>query len=133
MTERVKNGTIVREADRLRGRELSRVLLFCFLLAVPVFFYVWQQVTLYQMGQQIQQMERKKAKLVEEGRRLDLQRAELTALGRVESIAREELGFVDGAPVEMLALGEGGLRQLRPKEMVARADAAPRPGPAAVR
>lgn len=100
----IKNGPIVRERDATRTRELTRVLLCCLAFSGPVFFYVWEQVTHYQIGQEIQSMDRTRAKLLEEGRKLDLERARLTALGRVETIARRELGFVDGAPVEMVAL-----------------------------
>ncbi len=121
MTDRVKNGPIVRERDRARPRELGRVLVFCVALSIPVFFYIWEQVTLYQVGQGIQQMERTKAELVEEGRRLDLERAQLTALGRVETIARGKLGFVDGTPVEMLALDAAGRLPLAPREVIASA------------
>lgn len=120
----VRNGPIVRERDASRTKELTRVLLCCLAFSVPVFFYVWEQVTHYQIGQEIQTMERERAKLLEEGRKLDLERSRLTALGRVESIARRELGFVDGAPVEMLALGGRGL-PAAPVEVLASAATPP--------
>jgi cell division protein FtsL len=124
--DRTRNGRIVRERDRSRPRELARVLLGFVLLSSPVFFYVWEQVQLYQMGQEIQTMERHAARLAEEGRKLDLERARLVALGRVERIARESLGFVDGLPVEVLALGSPHPPR-EAREVVARAEA-PAPG-----
>lgn len=125
MSERLKNGPILRERDRSRTQELTRVLLVFVLLAVPVFFYIWEQVQLYQVGQEIQGMERNRARLAEEGRKLDLERSRLVALGRVERIARESLGFVDGMPVQVLALDGPGHGSRTPRNLVARA-AAPR-------
>ena len=119
---RIRNGKIVREKDAGKSRELGRVLVLCVLFSVPLFFYVWEQVTHYQIGQQIQQMERQRAVLEEEGRKLDLERARLCALGRVDTIARESLGMVEGRPVEMIALENAGRR---PVQFVAQAAPAP--------
>ncbi len=113
-----RNGRIVRERDRSKPQELIIVVLLCVVLSVPVFVYVWEQVTHYQLGHEIQQMERRKAELIEEGRKLDLERAQLSALGRVERIARDSLGFVDGAPVEVVAI-RGGSPLHHPHEMQA--------------
>jgi len=102
VNRRPRNGRIHREGDPARSRELMRVLICAALLAIPIFFYIWEQVTLYQIGQEIQTMERQRSKLQEEGRALDLRQAELSSLARVERIAQHELHFVEGNPVVIL-------------------------------
>lgn len=116
-----KNGTIVRERDRSKPRELVSVVMLCIAVTIPVFIYVWAQVTHYQLGQEIQRMDRQRARLIEDGRKLDLERAQLTALGRVERIARDELGFVDATPVEVVALDGRRANAPKPNEVLASA------------
>jgi cell division protein FtsL len=64
----------------------------CVLLAIGTLtFYIWQQAVLISLGYKISDQEKAKARLEEDIRRLDTEKASLLAPDKVERIAREEL------------------------------------------
>ena len=64
----------------------------CALLAIGTLtFYIWQQSVLINLGYESSNLERIKARLEEDIRRLDTEKATLLALDKVERIAREKL------------------------------------------
>jgi cell division protein FtsL len=64
----------------------------CVLLAIGTLtFYIWQQSVLINLGYESSKLERVKARVEEDIRRLDTEKATLLALDKVERIAREEL------------------------------------------
>jgi len=64
----------------------------CALLAIGTLtFYIWQQSVLINLGYESSNLERVKARLEEDIRRLDTEKATLLALDKVERIAREKL------------------------------------------
>ena len=67
----------------------------CALLAIGTLtFYIWQQSVLINLGYESSKLERVKARIEEDIRRLDTEKATLLALVKVERIAREELQLV---------------------------------------
>ncbi|OGD21041.1 MAG: hypothetical protein A2W03_10185 [Candidatus Aminicenantes bacterium RBG_16_63_16] len=54
-------------------------------------FYIWQQSVLINLGYESSNLERVKARLEEDIRRLDTEKVSLLALDKVERIARDEL------------------------------------------
>ncbi len=58
-------------------------------------FYIWQQSVLINLGYESSKLERAKAQLGEDIRRLDTEKATLLALDKVNRIARNELQLTD--------------------------------------
>ncbi len=65
-------------------------------------FYVWYQTEAVHLGRAIAKVETDIQALKDDIARLELRKAELLAPGRVEKIAREELGLVDPKPDEII-------------------------------
>ena len=73
-----------------------------------------------------QQLDRERERLVEENRKLRLEKASLEELQRVEAIARRELGLVPPPPEQVVVVEQP---ESRPAGRLARAgDASPKPG-----
>jgi cell division protein FtsL len=105
----VLNQRLVKERDQARARDLRRVIWLCMALLVPVLFYVWQQVEYIRYGYQVEQLRAEKNRLLEWNRQLNLERATLLNLGRVEKLAAGELGLVPpgaGNTVKIRLTGE---------------------------
>ena len=90
----VLNQRLVKERDQARARELRRVVWICAAMLVPVLFYVWQQVEYIRYGYQLEQLRSEKNRLTEWNRQLELERATLLSLSRVEKVAAGQLGLV---------------------------------------
>jgi len=70
------------------------LLVICLLLAISFLtFYVWHQAALISLGYQTTRLEEKISQLEEEIRGLEIQKASLLSLEKVERIAREKLGL----------------------------------------
>lgn len=70
------------------------LLVICLLLAISFLtFYVWHQAALISLGYQTTRLEEKISHLEEEIRGLEIQKASLLSLEKVERIAREKLGL----------------------------------------
>lgn len=64
----------------------------CVLVAIGTLtFYIWQQSVLINLGYESSNLEKVKARLEEDIRRLDTEKAFLLAPNKVERIARDEL------------------------------------------
>ncbi len=89
----VLNQHLVKERDQARARELRRVVWICAAILLPVLFYVWQQVEYIRTGYQMEQLRAERSRLLEWNRQLEVERATLLNLGRVEKVAAK-LGLV---------------------------------------
>jgi cell division protein FtsL len=126
----VLNERLVKERDAARVRELRRVLALCAALLVPVLFYVWQQVEYIRTGYRIEALREEKAKLVEWGRKLRLERATLLDLRRIEKVAVERLRLVPPTEENTRKVRLAGESE-QPAEVAAQRRAAPAGGVAA--
>ena len=75
---------------------------FILLLLVIVTFYIWYQTEAVQLGYRIGELESKVARLKEDIKKLEVRKAGLLSLRRVEGIARERLGLTDPSPDQIL-------------------------------
>ncbi len=93
MPRAIDNSQIVRERDPKSSREL--LLLVCLVAALVGAFvlYAWPSVKLRQTALAREQMSREKERLLEENRKLSLEKASLENLRRVETIAVRDLAF----------------------------------------
>jgi cell division protein FtsL len=89
----IDNSQVVRERDPRAYRDLFWLLLLVGALVAGVVLYAWPHLQVRQTGYQTEQMHRERERLLEENRKLRLEKASLENLKRVESIAEHELGM----------------------------------------
>ena len=89
------NQRLVRERDRDRARELMRYVLYGAAIALPLLGYVWQRVDFLRVSYKLEQLEKRRQELGEANESLKVERAHLADHGRIERMARKQLGMVD--------------------------------------
>jgi cell division protein FtsL len=95
---RVDNSQVVRERDPRSSRDLWVLLLVVAALVGGLALYAWPSLQIHQAGRTAQQMARERERLVEENRKLRLEKASLEDLRRVETIAVRQLKLVTPPP-----------------------------------
>ena len=104
LEKRINNLNVVREADTKYRREyigvtcLFGAFLFC------LFFYGWQHYQWRMNGYKIEAAQKQKEQLTEMQHQLRLERESLRDLGRIDAIARRELGMVQPAPGQIVII-----------------------------
>ena len=94
----VDNSRVVRQVDPRSRREILLVILLAAVLAAFLGLYAWPALEIRRAGQAGVELDRQKQRLVEENRKLRLEKAALENLHRVDSIARKDLGLAAPAP-----------------------------------
>jgi cell division protein FtsL len=94
----VDNSHVVRQVDPRSRREIFLLILLVAALAAGLGLYAWPALEIRRAGQAGALLDREKERLVEENRKLHLEKAALENLRRVEAIAGKELGLVAPAP-----------------------------------
>lgn len=89
----IDNSRVVRQVDPRSRREILLLILLVTVLAAGLGLYAWPALEIRRAGQAGAQLDREKQRLVEENRKLRLEKAALENLGRVEVIAAKELGL----------------------------------------
>ncbi len=89
----INNSQVVREVDHRSNRDLWWLLVLVGTLVSGLVLYAWPHLALRQNGMATDQMYRERERLVEENRKLNLEKASLENLKRVEAIATRELGL----------------------------------------
>jgi cell division protein FtsL len=120
----IDNSQVVRELDPRTSRDVWWLLLLGAVLVAGGVLYAWPHLQLRQAGQAALELQRQKERLLEENRKLRLERASLQSLRRVEAIAVKELGLVAPLPERTIVVETPAAAA--PAGRVARGDAAPR-------
>ena len=102
--KRINNLQIVRDADTKHRREYIGVTCLFGAFLLCLFFYAWQHYKWRDYGYKIEAAQKKQAELDEIGRTLRLERESLRNLGRIDEIARRDLGMVVPAPGQLVTL-----------------------------
>ncbi len=100
----IDNSQVVREIDPRSSRELWLLVTLVAALAGSLGLYVWPTLMMRQTGTAAEQLSRERERLVEENRKLKLEKATLEDLRRVESIARRDLGLGTPAPERLVVV-----------------------------
>jgi cell division protein FtsL len=100
----IDNSQVVRERDPRAGRELWLLLAVAAVLVASLVLYAWPSLELRQAGQARGRMERERERLIEENRKLRLERSTLENLRRVETIATRDLGLVTPPPEKVVVV-----------------------------
>jgi cell division protein FtsL len=89
---------VVRQVDPRSRREILLLVLLVAVLAAGLGLYAWPALEIRRAGQAGALLDREKQRLVEENRKLRLEKAALENLRRVEAVAGRELGLEAPAP-----------------------------------
>ena len=101
---KVDNSQVVREVDPRSFRDLFSLLLLVAVLVVGLVLYAWPHLEIRQTGMATERMNREKERLIEQNRKLRLEKAALENLRRVEAIATRELGMATPAPERVIVV-----------------------------
>lgn len=89
----IDNSRVVRQVDPRSRREILLLILLVALLAGGLGLYAWPALEIRRAGQAGALLDREKERLIEENRKLRLEKAALENLHRVEAIAVKDLGL----------------------------------------
>jgi cell division protein FtsL len=94
----IDNSRVVRQPDPRTRREIWWLILLVSVLAGGLGLYAWPALEIRRAGLASVDLYREKERLLEENRKLKLEKAALENLKRVEAIAVHELGLKAPAP-----------------------------------
>ncbi|MET0554238.1 MAG: cell division protein FtsL [Vicinamibacteria bacterium] len=100
----VDNSQVVREVDPRMSRDIWLLLLLVAALVGGLVLYAWPNLELREAARVKEQMSRERERLLEENRKLRLEKATLESLHRIESIAVRDLGLVSPPPEALLVV-----------------------------
>jgi cell division protein FtsL len=100
----IDNSQVIREVDPRSSRELMGLILLGAVLVLGGVLYAWPHLQLREAGKEAQELSQEKERLLEENRKLRLERATLENLRRVEAIASRELGLLPPAPEDTIVI-----------------------------
>jgi cell division protein FtsL len=99
----IDNSGVVREVDPRSRREIVLLILLVAVLAAGLGLYAWPALEIRRAGQEGALLDREKQRLLEENRKLQLEKGSLENLGRVEAIATRD-GLVPPAPERTIVI-----------------------------
>jgi cell division protein FtsL len=94
----IDNSQIVREVDPRASRHLWLLLGLVASLVAGMALYAWPRLEAQRLDEMAEQMQRQRERLLEQNRKLRLEKASLENLERVQAIATRELGFATPEP-----------------------------------
>lgn len=100
----IDNSHVVREVDPRSNRDLWWLVVVVAALVSGLVLYAWPHLELRRSGIATQDMYRERERLIEENRKLRLEKASLENLKRVETIATRELGLATPAAEKVIVV-----------------------------
>lgn len=100
----IDNSQVVREMDPRSSRDLWLLVFLVAALAGSLGLYAWPTLMMRRTGTAAEQLSRERERLVEDNRKLRLEKASLEDLRRVEAIATRELGLTPPAPERLVVV-----------------------------
>jgi cell division protein FtsL len=100
----VDNSRVVRAVDPRSNRDLWSLLLLVAALVAALALYAWPHYEIRQTGRASQRMQRERERLLEDNRKLRLEKAALEDLRRVETIATRDLKLRPPAPQRLVVV-----------------------------
>jgi len=95
------NSRVVREVDPRASRNLWLLLGLVAGLVIGMAFYAWPRLEAQRLDETAEQMQRKRERLLEQNRKLLLEKASLENLDRVQTIATRDLGLATPEPARL--------------------------------
>jgi cell division protein FtsL len=100
----IDNSQVVREVDPRSRRDLWLLVLLAAALVGGLVLYAWPSLEIRQTALAREQMSKQRERLLEENRKLRLEKAALEDLHRIETIARRDLGLVTPPPEKVVVV-----------------------------
>jgi cell division protein FtsL len=100
----IDNSKIVREHDPRSHRDLVMLFVLALLLVGGLVLYAWPHLQLRHAGIEADQLSKDRDRLLEENRKLRLEKAALEDLRRVESVATRHLELQAPAPENVVVV-----------------------------
>jgi cell division protein FtsL len=79
-----------------------------------LFAAVWTNIETFRLGYQIERLQKQKESLAERQRQLEMERARVSALARVEDVARLRLGLVTPGSEQVVFVKDGAFSGATP-------------------
>jgi len=100
----IDNSHVIRELDPRASRDLWWLLVVVMTLVAGLVLYAWPHLEIRQTSRAQEGMSRERERLLEENRKLRLEKASLENLHRVEAIATRELGLLSPPPARVVVV-----------------------------
>ena len=100
----IDNSRVVREVDPRSRREIWWLILLVAVIAGAAGLYAWPALEIRRTGQAAIDLDREKERLLEEKRKLNLEKSALENLSRVETIATRDLGLEAPTPEQSIVV-----------------------------
>ena len=100
----IDNSRVVREVDPRSRRDIWWLILLVAVIAGAVGLYAWPSLEIRRTGQTAIDLDRERERLLEERRKLSLEKSALENLTRVETIATRDLGLVAPEPEDSIVV-----------------------------
>ena len=100
----IDNSRVVREVDPRTRRDIWWLILLVAVIAGAAGLYAWPALEIRRAGQAAIDLDREKERLLEEKRKLNLEKSALENLSRVETIATRDLGLEAPAPEQSIVV-----------------------------
>ena len=104
LEKHIKNATVYRDVDVEQRRQYYLLTSLAVLFGLGLLFYGWQQYRWLQSGYEIERLQKQKDELLEDQKRLILERDFQARDEKIDWIARNELGMVIAAPGQIVTL-----------------------------
>lgn len=102
--KKIDNSRVIREVDLRCRHDYICITLLGAVFVLGTLFYAWQQYKWIQHGYEIAEARQSLEQLKEEGRKLSVERANLSSPARIEELARDYLGMVPPGPSQYLSV-----------------------------
>lgn len=100
--KKIDNSRVIREVDLRCRHDYICITLLGAVFVLGTLFYAWQQYKWIQYGYEIAEAQESLDRLIEEGRTLSIERANLASPARIEELARDYLGMRTPGPSQYL-------------------------------
>jgi cell division protein FtsL len=104
MPKLIDNSRVVRQADPRSTRELMGLLVLVGLVVAGLVLYAWPHFAVRETGNETNRLAQERDRLLEENRKLRLEKASLEDLSRVERIATRKLGLETPPPEQVIVV-----------------------------
>ena len=101
---RIDNSQVIREVDPRASRDLWWLLVLVMTLVGGLVLYAWPHLQIRETSRAQDRMSRERERLLEENRKLRLEKASLENLRRVETIATRDLGLQPPAAASVVVI-----------------------------
>lgn len=117
--KRINNANVCRDVDVVQRRQYFLLTFLFAVFVLGLLLYGWQQYRFLRLGYDISKLKERKEELLEDQRRLELDRNLWASPRYIDSTARNDLGMVVAAPGQIVSLSADDVNNTPPSVDVA--------------